>query len=267
MGYKNKWRDFSWSTNVNFSMNRNEVKELVPEGTRDVAGNLVTVDEVNMDYGGYRMKVKKGGSIGDFYVTGLKTDDQGRIYVDPNTNTVTTDPNTWLYGGNTEARFRLGWNNRFSYKGVNLGVLFDARIGGQGVSATQALMDRWGASQDSADARENGGVWISEDQKIPDARVFYANNGNGLSMLSHYVYSMTNVRLRELTLGYDLPSRWFNDKIGMTVSLVGRNLWMIYNKAPFDPEITASTGTYYQGLDYFMQPSARTIGFSVRLQF
>ena len=52
-----------------------------------------------------------------------------------------------------------------------------------------------------------------------------------------------------------------------TVSLVGRNLWMIYNKAPFDPEITASTGTYYQGLDYFMQPSARTIGFSVRLQF
>ena len=267
LGYKNKWRDFSWSTNVNFSMNRNEVKELVPEGTRDVAGNLVTVDEVNMDYGGYRMKVKKGGSIGDFYVTGLKTDDQGRIYVDPNTNTVTTDPNTWLYGGNTEARFRLGWNNRFSYKGVNLGVLFDARIGGQGVSATQALMDRWGASQDSADARENGGVWISEDQKVPDARVFYANNGNGLSMLSHYVYSMTNVRLRELTLGYDLPSRWFNDKIGMTVSLVGRNLWMLYNKAPFDPEITASTGTYYQGLDYFMQPSARTIGFSVRLQF
>lgn len=59
VGYKNKWRDFSWSTNVNFSMNRNEVKELVPEGTRDVAGNLVTVDEVNMDYGGYRMKVKK----------------------------------------------------------------------------------------------------------------------------------------------------------------------------------------------------------------
>ena len=81
----------------------------------------------------------------------------------------------------------------FTVKGVNLGVLFDARIGGQGVSATQALMDRWGASQDSADARENGGVWISEDQKVPDARVFYANNGNGLSMLSHYVYSMTNV--------------------------------------------------------------------------
>ena len=88
-----------------------------------------------------------------------------------------------------------------------------------------------------------------------------------MSMLSHYVYNMTNVRLRELSIGYDLPSKWFNDKGGMTVSLVGRNLWMIYNKAPFDPEITASTGTYYQGLDYFMQPSTRTFGFSVRLQF
>ena len=88
-----------------------------------------------------------------------------------------------------------------------------------------------------------------------------------MSMLAHYVYSMTNVRLRELTLGYDLPSKWFNDKVGMSVALVGRNLFMFYNKAPFDPEITASTGTFYQGLDYFMQPSVRTLGFSVRLQF
>ena len=216
-----------------------------------------------MDYGGYRMKVKAGGSIGDFYVTGLKTDDYGRIYVDPNTNTVTTDPNTWIYGGNTEARFRLGWNNQFSYKGVSLGVLIDTRIGGQGVSATQALLDRWGASQASADARDDGGVWISEDQKLPDVQTFYSNNGNGMSMLSHYVYNMTNVRLRELSVAHDLPS--VVPKVGMTVSLVGRNLWMIYNKAPFDPEITASTGTYYQGLDYFMQPSTRTFGFSVRL--
>ena len=86
-------------------------------------------------------------------------------------------------------------------------------------------------------------------------------------MLANYVYSMTNVRLREVSLGYDLPASWFKDKLGMSVSVVGRNLWMIYNKAPFDPELTASTGTYYQGIDYFMQPSTRNIGFSVKLQF
>lgn len=267
LGFKHTWKDFFWSTSFTFSMNKNKIKELIPDGALDVTGKPITVDEVNMDYGGYRMKIRKGGSIGDFYVTGLKVDDHGQIYVDPNTNTVTTDPNTWLYGGNTEAKARLGWNNTFSYKGVSLGVLFDARIGGRGVSATQAVMDRWGASKASADARDNGGVWISGTQKLPDAKTFYANNGNGTSMLAHYVYDMTNVRLRELTIGYDLPRKWFKDKIGMTVSFVGHNLWMIYNQAPFDPELTASTGTYYQGLDYFMQPSTRDLGFSVRLQF
>mgnify|MGYP002554939865 FL=1 len=86
-------------------------------------------------------------------------------------------------------------------------------------------------------------------------------------MLSNYVYSATNIRLQELTLGYNLPKKWFNDKLNMTVSLIGRNLWMIYNKAPFDPESIAFTGTYFQGLDYFMQPSLRNVGFSVRMQF
>ena len=44
----------------------------------------------------------------------------------------------------------------------------------------------------------------------------------------------------------------------MTVSFVGRNLWMIYCKAPFDPEAVASTGLNYQGIDYFMMPSMRS---------
>ena len=128
-GYKNTWKNFSWSTSFTFSMNRNTIRELVPEGTIDpVTGAEVNLPEVNMDFGGYRVKLKKGGSIGDFYVTGLKTDDKGNIYVDPNSNTVTTDPDTWIYAGNTDARARLGWNNQFSWKGISLGALFDARI-------------------------------------------------------------------------------------------------------------------------------------------
>ena len=59
----------------------------------------------------------------------------------------------------------------------------------------------------------------------------------------------------------------FNDYFSLNVSFVGRNLWMIYNKAPFDPEVIASTGNYYQGIDYFMQPSLRNIGFSLRVEF
>ena len=77
----------------------------------------------------------------------------------------------------------------------------------------------------------------------------------------------TNVRLQELSLGYTLPSKWFRDKMRMTVSFVGRNLWMIYCKAPFDPEAVASTGMNYQGIDYFMMPSMRNLGFNVKFQF
>lgn len=268
LGYKNTWRDFSWSTAFNFSLNRNEIKELVPEGTVDPdTGEAVELPEVNKDFGGYRIKLRPGGSIGDFYVTGLKTDDKGNIYVDPNSGAVSVDNNTWIYAGNTEARYRMSWNNTFSWKGLSLGVLVDARIGGRGVSVTQALMDRYGVSEDSAVARENNGVRLNETQVITGVQDFYNNVGDGMGMMSQYVYNMTNVRLRELSLGYDLPAKWFNDKLLATVSLVGRNLFMFYNKAPFDPESTASTGTYYQQLDYFMQPSVRTIGFSVRLQF
>ena len=49
--------------------------------------------------------------------------------------------------------------------------------------------------------------------------------------------------------------------------LVGRNLWMIYNKAPYDPETVATVNSYYQGIDYFMSPSTRNIGFNLRLKF
>ena len=69
-------------------------------------------------------------------------------------------------------------------------------------------------------------------------------------------------------MGYSLPRKWFRNKMSMTVSLVGRNLWMIYNKAPFDPELTTSTSdNFLQGVDYFMLPSLRNLGFSVKFQF
>ena len=54
----------------------------------------------------------------------------------------------------------------------------------------------------------------------------------------------------------------------VTLGVVGRNLWMIYCKAPFDPELSAATSSnYYMNVDYFMQPSLRNIGFNVKVQF
>ena len=134
-------------------------------------------------------------------------------------------------------------------------------------SATQGILDYYGASKVTADARDAGGVAINYGT-VP-AQNYYqtistAEGGYG----AYYLYSATNVRLQELSLSYDLPKRWFGGKMHASVGFVARNLWMIYCKAPFDPELSGATSsTYYQGVDYFMQPSTRNFGFNVKLQF
>lgn len=272
LAYKQDFGKFKWNTQLTFNMNRNKIEELVDNYSYiDPATNEKKVLNMSemlvMTVGDYRAYLKEGGSIGDIYTaTALREDNQGNIYVNPDTGLFETVDKLQKVG-NSEAKARLGWRNNFSYKGLNLGLLFSARFGGEVVSVTQAYMDRFGVSEASARARNRGGVPVNYGKV--DAKYYYEYIGGGeTGMLSHYVYDATNVRLQELTIGYTLPKKWFNNKLSMTLSFVGRNLWMIYNKAPFDPEQTANTtGTFYQGVDYFMQPSTRNIGFSLKLQF
>ncbi|MDR1882275.1 MAG: SusC/RagA family TonB-linked outer membrane protein [Prevotella sp.] len=260
-----------WSSNLTYTLNRNTVKELVAPGTIDPTTALPMENGMNEvivnENDSYRMVVKKGDAMGDIYVYTLKKDLTGNVYVDPVNGTVSADAKNWVRAGNPAPKYNLGFQNTFGYKGVSLGFLFDARIGGVGVSATQALMDRYGVSKASAEARDAGGVVVNGGLLNPEN--YYAVVGGGTTgVLSEYVYSMTNVRLREASLSYILPDSFFKGYVkNVTLSVIGRNLWMIYNKAPFDPEITASTGTYYQGFDYFMQPSLRSFGFNVKIDF
>ena len=158
----------------------------------------------------------------------------------------------------------LGFKNNFSYKGFDLGFLITARLGGIVVSQTQSFMDYYGVSETTAKVRDNGGVAVN--QGIMDAEKFYSVVSGENGLISRYVYSATNVRLQELTFGYTFPRKWTHD-VGLSLGLTASNLWMIYCKAPFDPELTSSTGTYGLGTDYFMQPSTRNIGFNVKLSF
>lgn len=267
LSYEDNFGGVNWSSQLTFSMNRNRINELVRNYPDPTTGELISIPSLEVSkFGTYRMILEEGGSMGDLYVTSrLREDGNGFIYVDPDSNQLQTVEELQKVG-NANPDFNLGFRNSFSWKGVSLGFLISARIGGEVMSATQAILDRFGVSEASAIARDNGGVPVNFGKM--DAQYFYEYIGNGdTGMLSNYVYSATNVRLQELTVGYNLPKKWFNEKVDMTVSFVGRNLWMIYNKAPFDPEAIAFTGTYYQGLDYFMQPSMRNVGFSVRMNF
>lgn len=258
-----------WTSGITFTMNRNEIKKLLDDdAVNPITGEKLSVDEIEpfAAQGTYKMILKEGGSMNDIYVSGLRTDNDGYIYVDPTTGGIQENPNVWIKAGSAAPRFNWGWNNNLSWKGISLGFLITARIGGVGVSATQALMDRYGVSKASADARDAGGVVINGNGTI-GAKEYYEVVGSGRTgVLSEYVYSATNVRLQELSLGYTFPKKMlggiFNE---LSVSFIGKNLFMLYKKAPFDPELSASTSTYYQGFDYFMQPSLRSLGFSVKV--
>ena len=268
-GYDNTWRDFRWATNFTFSWNKNEIVELVHNYKHPETGEIISKDRLEIKgLGKAKYILKPGGTLGDLYTNSdLVYNREGFIEVDKNGNVAVKDDYMEdIYLGSVFPKYNLAWRNDFSWKGLNLGVLFTARIGGICYSATQANMDLYGVSEASAAARDAGGVLINGRQTI-DAQKWYQAIGSQSGLPQYYTYSATNFRLQELSLGYTLPAKWFRDKMRMTVSFVGRNLWMIYCKAPFDPEAVASTGLNYQGIDYFMMPSLRSLGFNVKFQF
>lgn len=268
-GYDNTWRDFRWATNFTFSWNKNEIVELVHNYKHPETGEIISKDRLEIKgLGKAKYILKPGGTLGDLYTNSdLVYNREGFIEVDKSGNVAVKDDYMEdIYLGSVFPKYNLAWRNDFSWKGLNLGVLFTARIGGICYSATQANMDLYGVSEASAAARDAGGVLINGRQTI-DAQKWYQAIGAQSGLPQYYTYSATNFRLQELSLGYTLPAKWFRDKMRMTVSFVGRNLWMIYCKAPFDPEAVASTGLNYQGIDYFMMPSLRSLGFNVKFQF
>ncbi len=268
--YNDTFGKVNWNSAITYSLNRNTVKEVLPNWTNPITGESISLTEIDMGgMGSYKMVLKEGRSMGDIYVNTLRTDEHGAIYVHPSDHVVVADPNNYVYAGNSNPKYNLGWSNSLDWKGLSLSFLVTGRVGGIVVSNTQALMDAFGVSQASADARDAGGALVN-GKRIP-AKEYYQIIGStsGTSGIgSMYTYSATNVRLGELTLGYDIPvSKWLTAVKKLNVSFTGRNLFFFYIKAPYDPEITANTGTYYQGIDHFMAPSQRSLGFSVKASF
>lgn len=266
LGYNDKFGDFNVSSSLTFTKNTNEIKEMVENYEHPLSLEPINVPEVLKDNG--RVILKVGGTINDIYANKfLKKDNQGYVNVTDKGEIMleTTDP---VYLGKTTPDFTMGWNNSLNYKGFGLSFLVSARFGGIVTSSTQAVMDRFGVSQASADARDQGGVMLPNQGRY-DAKKYYELIGTGNNDLAgYYTYSATNIRLQELTLSYTFPDAWFKGVArDLTLSFIATNPWMIYCKAPFDPELTPSTSTYGQGNDYFMQPSVRSLGFGIKVKF
>ena len=269
LGYGHTWNNhLHWESNFTLSHNKNTIKDLVTSYIHPETGLPITQNR--LDVGGLgkaRFILKKGGTLGDLYTqSDLKRDNSGMVEIDPSGALTTEDNLPDIKLGSVFPKANLAWNNRFEWRGISLSALFTARIGGIAYSATQAAMDQYGVSELSAQARDNGGVLLN-GRTLVDAQTYYSLIGNSSGLPQYYTYSATNVRLQEASVGYTIPRKWLGGVCDINVSVVGRNLWMIYCRAPFDPEAVANTGNYYQGIDNFMLPSTRNIGVNVKINF
>ena len=127
----------------------------------------------------------------------------------------------------------LGWNHMLSYKNFSFYFLVDCRFGGDILSQTQADMDMYGVSEVTARARDKGYVML-EGNRIDNVKGFYKNVvGGRAGVTEYYMYDATNIRLRELSVGYQLPAAWMEKTKVLKraqLSFSGRNLFFFYKK-------------------------------------
>ncbi|MDB5134507.1 MAG: SusC/RagA family TonB-linked outer membrane protein [Mucilaginibacter sp.] len=259
-----KTSNFGWNSSLNYSYNKNKIIELEPDAPN--ANIQLTGNGANA----YESVLTKGGSYGDIWGVKFERNAAGQIMV--NSSDAPINSGTFQKVGNPSPKFQMGWENTFNYKRFNLDILIDGKFGGQVLSMTQMLMDSYGVSVPSGQARDAGGVTVNAvdpDGKAVtkvDALTWYAAQGGRSGIAEPYMYSATVVRLRSAALGYTLP--FTNSFVkNVKISLIGNNLIYFYKKAPYDPEITMSTANGLGGVDVFNQPTTRRIGAQLNVTF
>jgi TonB-linked SusC/RagA family outer membrane protein len=253
-----KTENFTWNTGINFTANRNKILELAENlGERYAIGGNFNV-------------LRLGGSFGDFWGRTFLRDANGTLIVDDE-GRPQGGPDGYL--GNNNPKSIIGWNNTLRYKDFSLSLSIDGRFGGQVISITQGYLNSFGVSEESADARDRGGVDVAAVKAdgtawegLLPAQAYYSAIGNRDGIIEGQIYDATNIRLRELSFGYKLPIRWKGLQ-NATLSLNGRNLFFFKNDAPYDPELNTTTGVGGQGYDIFGLPTTRSFGLTLKASF
>ncbi len=249
--------NFLWKTSFNFWSNRNEIVETHPD-----LGPISTGASE-----GYLSRFEEGGSIGDIYVFKFQRDEQDRIMLDEATSRPlkTADAE---FAGNLNPVWSLGWNNSLQFGKFGVNFIVNGKFGGLVFSQTESMLDEAGASLRTADARDAGGESVNAVKggtpvSSVDAETWYRQVGGRNGIGENYLYDRTNVRLTQANLSYQTAF----GNVPVTFSVVGQNLFFLYVKAPFDPELAMNTTRDSNSLDNFNLPTTRTIGFNVNVKF
>lgn len=282
-----KTKDFSWEVHGVFTRNRNIVTELIEGVERIQAAGVIA---------GINPYFEAGLPYGYLRGTASARDDEGNLLIDPVTGWVIQADDEQLIG-NPNPDFKLGVTNTVGYKGFSLSVLWDMTKGGDMYSVTLNTLLGRGVTKDTrdretswiipgvyGDPNDPGQALLENGKKVPNHTVITANDlyfsaggpsgSFGINSSTEWqVYDATVYRLREITLGYDLPKTvWGKLPIkGIQVSLSGRNLWHLAPNVPryanFDPEVNSFGSSNVQGIELSAAPTTRRFGFNLNVTF
>ncbi|MFD2570032.1 SusC/RagA family TonB-linked outer membrane protein [Spirosoma soli] len=260
---------FSWETTLNFARNRNKVLEL--------AEGLTTY--VLYSRQGLNSEARVGQPYGTLYGIGFEHAPDGQIIYGANGYPVVSSTPRVL--GNIQPNWTGGWQNTFSYKGIVLSALVDVRSGGSLFDEGTGTARWTGQYAETALGREEGiigkgvvNVGTAESPNyVPNTTIVPANALYGYNNPRRYheaaIFDASYVKLREVTLGYQIPAAFLTRvKIrSAKISLVGRNVLMLFKNTPhIDPEADRF-GANSQGFAYGELPSSRSMGVNLNLSF
>lgn len=258
-------RDFKWNINLTFGANRNKVISLDSLEKSALLSSPQAIGSI---------QVVEGGKYGELYTASLQRNTAGQIIVgDDGLPLVNTNQDHYV--GNYNPDWTGGITNSFQYKSFTLSFLIDMRKGGKVLGGTEMLLAQKGVSKQTLANRDQPFVIpnsVKQDGTKNSVAVTseqYWGSVTQNSVGELFVYDATNVRVREASLTYAVPKRFFGNSIvhGASLSLVGRNLFFISNKAKdFDPESTLGTGNN-QGVEYAAIPTTRSLGLYLKLNF
>ena len=278
-----KSKDFTWDVTLNFALNRNKV--------------IALSDDVKIFYlgGGYGRSatpvVEEGKAYGDLLAFKWKTDAKGNRVVTSGDPIVSKNGKPQLtddqqYIGNFSPRETVGFSNSFNYKGIFLRVLMDGRIGGTLVSGTEMNLAFSGIPEVTQEFRDGGwnlggvdGSGAAVSQTISAQGFWQIASGKRYGAGEFFAYDATSFRVRELTLGYEIPIKSNQYVKSVRLSAVARNLFWLYRgssrmdipgigkrKMWFDPDMSLGNGNY-QGVEYGTLPSTRSYGLNLQVTF
>ena len=257
--------DFSFDFDLNWAKNESEVTSL---------GGLDTY--VLGQQWGVSLEARPGLPYGSIVGRDFSRTADGQVIY---SNGLPVIDSTQKVLGNIAPDWTGGANFSFKYKNFSLAALVDAKIGGDVHSMTYSWGRYAGTLEESLIGRETGvvgngvradgnGGFVPNDVTVSAKSFNQASYSN--SVESSAIFDASYVKLRQVTFGYSLPSK-FLDRLpfeSMKVSVVGRNLALLYKNAPhIDPETGFSSSNGEQGQEFGQYPSARTIGFNVNLKF